>query len=67
MPSSIFNAVAGKRRLLPDNFPPWKTFYDYFRDWRITKVWQAMLKAIREQVCLSNGSPSFENMEIFIN
>ncbi|QLE45846.1 transposase (plasmid) [Nostoc sp. C052] len=37
-------------RLLPHDFPPWKTVYDYFRDWRITKVWQAMLKGVREQV-----------------
>lgn len=37
-------------RLLPDDFPPWKTVYDYFRDWRIAKVWQEMLKAIRERV-----------------
>ncbi|WP_225226167.1 IS5 family transposase [Komarekiella delphini-convector] len=42
-------------RLLPHDFPCWKTVYDYFRDWRIALVWQGMLKAIREQVRSSNG------------
>ena len=42
-------------RLLPHDFPSWKTVYDYFRDWRIAKVWQTMLKAVREKVRSSNG------------
>ena len=25
--------------LLPCNFPPWKTVYDYFRQWRMAGVW----------------------------
>ena len=25
--------------LLPCNFPPWKTVYDYFRQWRLSGVW----------------------------
>ena len=25
--------------LLPCNFPPWKTVYDYFRQWRLAGVW----------------------------
>lgn len=37
-------------RLLPHEFPPWQTVYHYFRAWRITGVWQAILKPVREQV-----------------
>lgn len=27
-------------RLLPREYPPWKTVYHYFRAWRITGIWE---------------------------
>jgi putative transposase len=39
-------------RLLPHEFPSWKTVYHYFRTWRIDGVWQVMLNAVRQQVRL---------------
>lgn len=37
-------------RLLPREFPPWSTVYDYFRKWRNAGVWERLNTALREQV-----------------
>jgi putative transposase len=37
-------------RLLPRDFPPWSTVYDYFRKWRDAGVWGRVNAALREQV-----------------
>jgi putative transposase len=37
-------------RLLPREFPPWSTVYDYFRKWRNAGVWEQFNTALREQV-----------------
>jgi putative transposase len=29
-------------RLLPHDFPPWKTIHHYFRKWRIDGTWERM-------------------------
>jgi putative transposase len=29
-------------RMLPREFPPWKTVYDWFRRWRIDGTWQRL-------------------------
>lgn len=42
-------------RLLPHDFPPWQTVYDYFRNWRQTGTWEAMHQAVRELVRLKIG------------
>ncbi len=34
-------------RLLPHDFPPWKTVYHYFRLWRIDGTWERINAAIR--------------------
>jgi putative transposase len=36
-------------RLLPRDFPPWSTVYDYFRKWRDAGVWEQLNAAVREQ------------------
>lgn len=36
-------------RLLPHDFPPWKTVYHYFRTWRIDGSWERINAAIRER------------------
>jgi putative transposase len=37
-------------RLLPREFPPWSTVYDYFRKWRTAGVWEQINTVLRKQV-----------------
>jgi putative transposase len=37
-------------RLLPHDFPPWKTVYHYFRYWRLDGTWERMPSALRKRV-----------------
>src|SRR5918911_464374 len=37
-------------RMLPREFPPWKTVYDWFRRWRIDGTWERLNAALRERV-----------------
>ena len=37
-------------RLLPNDFPPWKTVYHYFRSWRLDGTWERMHLALRKRV-----------------
>ena len=35
-------------RLLPKDFPPWKSVYDWFRKWRIDGTWERLNAELRE-------------------
>jgi putative transposase len=37
-------------RLLPHDFPPWKTVFHYFRAWRLDGTWERMNRAIHERL-----------------
>jgi putative transposase len=37
-------------RLLPRDFPPWKTVYDWFRKWRIDGTWERLNTELRERL-----------------
>jgi len=37
-------------RLLPHDFPPWRTVYHYFRAWRLSGLWERMHSDLRERV-----------------
>jgi len=37
-------------RLLPRDFPPWKTVYDWFRRWRIDGTWEHLNSELRERL-----------------
>jgi putative transposase len=37
-------------RLLPHDFPPWRTVYHYFRAWRLSGLWEGMHAALRQRV-----------------
>lgn len=37
-------------RLLPCDFPPWKTVHHYFRVWRIDGTWERVNAALRERL-----------------
>jgi putative transposase len=42
--ATFFYVVCGgcAWRLLPNDFPPWKTVYHYFRYWRLDGTWEKM-------------------------
>jgi transposase len=42
-------------RLLPHEYPNWKTVYDYFWKWRQQGLWQAINHTLREQVRAAAG------------
>ena len=42
-------------RLLPRDFPPWKTVYDWFRRWRIDGTWERLNAELRELVRTRSG------------
>jgi putative transposase len=39
----------GAWRLLPHDFPPWKTVYHYWRTWRLSGDWERIHTALRER------------------
>src|SRR5215204_708648 len=42
-------------RLLPHDFPPWKTVYHYFRTWRIDGTWERLHEALRRRARVHLG------------
>jgi len=50
--NAIFYIVRGgcAWRLLPHDFPPWKTVFHYFRAWRLDGTWERMHSALRRRV-----------------
>jgi len=55
--NAIFYVLRGgcAWRLLPNDFPPWKTVYHYFRFWRLDGTWEKMHAALRERVRVRLG------------
>src|SRR5215207_7053895 len=45
-------------RLLPYEFPPWKTVYHYFRFWRLDGTWDRLHRVLRERVRVRIGRNS---------
>ena len=53
-------------RMLPKDFPKWKTVNDYYARWRKDGTWQQMNDALREQVRTAEGrnkTPSAGSMD----
>jgi len=42
-------------RMLPHEFPHWKTVYHYFRLWRRSGVWERIHRAVRERLRVALG------------
>jgi putative transposase len=42
-------------RLLPRDFPPWKTVYDWFRRWRLDGTWERLNAELRERLRVRLG------------
>jgi putative transposase len=45
----------GAWRLLPHDFPPWKTVYHYFRAWRLDGTWERLHEALRRRARVRLG------------
>lgn len=48
MEFSIFSVGDARARMLPSNFPCWKTVYYYFRAWRIDGTWERINHKLRK-------------------
>jgi putative transposase len=42
-------------RLLPHEFPPWRTVYHYFRRWRLDGIWERLNGALRDRLRRRGG------------
>ena len=42
-------------RMLPREFPPWKTVYHYFRQWRLDGIWERINQVIRKRLRVRLG------------
>ena len=42
-------------RMLPHEFPPWKTVYHYFRLWRLKGLWEHINTVLRTELRIANG------------
>jgi putative transposase len=55
-PREILNAVfyvlksGCQWRMLPREFPPWKTVFHYFRTWRTDGIWERMNRTLRRHL-----------------
>jgi putative transposase len=49
--NAIFYVLRGgvPWRMLPVGFPPWKTVFHYFRQWRLSGLWETINTALRER------------------
>jgi putative transposase len=51
-------------RMLPHDFPVWQTVYEYFRNWRIAKIWEPINRQFNQWVRVSNGKEATPSMAI---
>ena len=49
---------------LPHDFPPWKTVYYYFRQWKRAGVWEAANAALTTQSRVQEGRESSPSLAI---
>jgi putative transposase len=60
-PREILNAVyyvlksGCQWRMLPREFPPWKTVFHYFRKWRLDGTWERLNRMMRERLRVRLG------------
>ncbi len=49
------NKTGCQWRMLPSDFPPWSTVYDYYRHWRISGLWKTIHTVLRREVRIKVG------------
>jgi putative transposase len=42
-------------RMLPNDFPPWQSVFDYFWKWRKWGIWEELNRVLRERVRSAAG------------
>lgn len=42
-------------RMLPKDFPPWQTVYDYFKKWCVGGTWEKVLDILNQKSRLKQG------------
>ena len=54
---AIFYVMRGgvSWRMLPADFPFWKTVYDYFRQWKLSGLWERVNDALRGKIRQADG------------
>ena len=54
---AIFYVMRGgvSWRMLPADFPFWKTVYDYFRQWKLSGLWERVNDALRVKIRQADG------------
>jgi putative transposase len=45
-------------RMLPHDFPPWRTVYSQVRRWKLDGVWESLHDRLRDEVRLADGRPT---------
>jgi len=55
--NAIFYVIrsGGAWRLLPNDLPPWRTVYHYWRVWRLDGTWERIHTAVRERLRVKLG------------
>jgi putative transposase len=55
--NAIFYVIrtGGAWRLLPNDLPPWRTVYHYWRVWRLDGTWERIHAAVRERLRVKLG------------
>ena len=49
-------------RMLPKDYPPWQTVYDYFKQWCVSGAWETVLDALNQSRRVKQGrqaTPSY--------
>lgn len=49
------NRTGCQWRMLPKDFPKWKTVYDYFRNWKLDGTWKRINDELRGKLRLAAG------------
>jgi putative transposase len=69
-PREIVNAIfyilsAGcPWRMLPHDFPVWQTVSEYFRNWRIEKIWEPINRQFNQWVRVSGGKQATPSVAV---
>ena len=50
-------------RLLPNDYPPWRTVYEYFRNWSLDDTWQKIHAEIVKLVRKKKGKTSIRQLQ----
>ena len=53
-------------RLLPKDYPKWKSLYHYFREWRDNKIWQRIHDTLRARLRQKQENTNIQQQVVLI-